>query len=57
MRLLLSDNDGSVLDIWDDDLDADTITRLYALLRGHAPGDFPLPADVVAALAAEGATS
>ena len=53
MRLILSNNDGEVLDIWDgEDLDADTIARIYAIF-----GTTNLPATVIAALAAEGATS
>ena len=50
MRLILSDNDGSVLDLWDgDDLDADTIASIYAIFGTNVN----LPAVIVAALAAE----
>ena len=56
MRLILSNNDGEVLDLWEgDDLDADTVARLYAFFGGYAPGDHPLPTDIAAAFAAEGA--
>jgi hypothetical protein len=52
MRLILSDNDGSVLDLWDgDDLDAETIAAIYAVFGINVN----IPAVVAAALAAEGA--
>jgi hypothetical protein len=49
MRLILSDDNGEVLDLWDgDDLDADTIASIYAVFGTH----INLPAVVLAALAA-----
>jgi hypothetical protein len=49
MRLTLSTDDGDILDIWDaDDLDADTLARLYALFGIT----IALPDTVAAALAA-----
>ena len=50
MRLILSDNDGEVLDIWDGlDLDADTIASIYGIFGTTVS----LPDIVLAALAAE----